>query len=110
MRRWRIRRRLDVPALIDLTRETYPGELTRPIRAEDEHNAADLDELEAEETAERATGAEMAWADELARLDLTPTVVVSVTGPGVSLDLSVTGPLTITRQMVDVALTELEPQ
>ena len=118
MKRWRIRRPT-VDALLDLERPVYPGELDRALRAaeEDERNAADLDELEAED---RPTGfvttdreldelaAEAVVAD-WARTRLLPTIVISVTaGPGASLDLSLTGPLGITRQLVELALSELD--
>ena len=101
---WRRSRSVDVDRLLDLDSELWPGELSRPVRrdtAEDERNAADLDELEAEE-------GKGPWAAELERLAAMPTVVVAVTAPGRSLDLTLTGPLRITRQLVEVALAELE--
>jgi len=104
--RWRIRRRLDRDTLLDLSQETYPGELDRPVRRdtpEDERNVTDLDELEAEEAA-----GSNPWAAEMRRLVNLPTVVVSVSAPGQSIDMSVTAPLYITRQVVEMTLAELE--
>jgi hypothetical protein len=110
VRRWRIRRNPSPDSLLDLTKPLFPGELDRPLvkvlrpeTAEDEHNAADLDEIEAEE----AAGANP-WPAELERLARQPTVVVSVSGPGQSLDLTVSAPLAIVRQVVELALAEVE--